>query len=161
MTMNKLCQIPSPLFFILQSKMFPSGEQCFPSPSGSSGSPLQSSVRLQCSQLSHPLTSPSKVSQRPGSSSSRLPPQLGRTGPPFSTASRSPSLSLFSPLVRAYSLSSLSHPHSQLPRHDMEDESVPNAPLVLCRTDRDHRSMLPHSHSHMRMLYMGIVPDGL
>jgi hypothetical protein len=63
--------------------------------------------------------------------------------------------------VRAYSLSSLSLLDSQLARHDMEDESVPHAPLVLYRTDRDRRSMLPHSHGHMRMLYLGIVSDGL
>jgi hypothetical protein len=107
------------------------------------------------------LTPLSKVSQRPGSSSSHMPPQLGHTGPPFSTASRSLSLRFFSPLVRAYSLSSLSHIDSQLARHDMEDESVPNAALVLYRTDRDHRSMLPHSHGHMRMLYLGIVSNGL
>jgi|SRR6266849_8842408 len=113
------------------------------------------------SLISLSLTPLSKVSQRPGSSSSHLPPQLAHTGPPFSTASRSLSLSLFSPLVRAYSLSSISHLDSQLPRHDMEDESVPNASLVLCPTNRDHRSMLPHSHGHMRMLYMGIVSDGL
>lgn len=50
---------------------------------------------------------------------------------------------------------------SQLDRYDMEDESVPNAPLVLYRTDRGHRPMLSHSHGHMRMLYLGIVSDGL
>jgi hypothetical protein len=150
-----------PLFFILQSKMCLVGKLCFPSPSGSSGSPLQSSVRLSSlSSFSVSLTL-SKVSQRPGSSSSHMPPQLGHTGPPFSTASRSLSLRLFSPLVRAYSLSSLSLLDSPLARHDMEDESVPYAPLVLYRTDRHHRSMLPHSHRHMRMLYLGIVSDRL
>ena len=113
------------------------------------------------SLLSLPLTLLSKVSQRPGSSSSHLPPPLGHTGRPFSTASPSLSLSLFSPLVRTYSLSSLSHPDSQLARHDMEDDSVPDAPLVLYRTDRAHRSMLPHSHGRMRMLYLGIVSDSL
>ena len=55
------------------------------------------------------LTPLLKVSQRPGSASSHLPPQSGHTGPPFSTASRSLFLRSFSPLVRAYSLSSLSH----------------------------------------------------
>jgi hypothetical protein len=107
------------------------------------------------------LTPPSKVSQRPGSSSSHMPPQLGHTGRPFSTASPSLSLRSFSPLVRADSLPSLSLFDSQLARHNMEDESVPNAPLVLYRTDLDHRSMLPHSHGHMRMLYLGIVSDRL
>jgi hypothetical protein len=107
------------------------------------------------------LTPPSKVSQRPGSSSSHMPLQLGHTGPPFSTASRSLSLSFFSPLVRAYSSPSLSLLDSQMVRHNMADESVPNAPLVLYRTDLDHRSMLPHSHRHMRMLYLGIVSDRL
>jgi hypothetical protein len=107
------------------------------------------------------LTPPSKVSQRPGSSSSHLPPQLGHTGPPFSTASPSLSLRSFVPLVRAYSFSPLSLLDFQLARHDMEDESVPYAALVLYRTDCGHRSMLPHSHGHMRMLYLGIVSDGL
>jgi hypothetical protein len=63
--------------------------------------------------------------------------------------------------VRAYSFSPLSLPDSQLARHDMEDESVPHAALVLYRTDCGHRSMLPHSHGHMCMLYLGIVSDGL
>jgi hypothetical protein len=44
----------NPLFFILQSKMFQLGKQCFPSPSGSSGSPLQSSVGL--SSRNHSLS---------------------------------------------------------------------------------------------------------
>jgi hypothetical protein len=43
----------------------------------------------------------------------------------------------------------------------MEDEPVSNAALVLCRTDRDHRSLFPHSHGCMRMLYLGILSDGL
>ena len=117
--------------------------------------------RSLLSLLSLTLTPFVKVSQRPGSYSSHMPPQLGHTGPPFSTASRSPSLRSFSPLVCAYSLSSFSLLDSQLARHDMEDESVPYAPLVLYRTDRHHWSMLPHSHRHMRMLYMGIIPDCL
>lgn len=50
---------------------------------------------------------------------------------------------------------------SQLARHDMEDDSVPYAPLVLCRTDLGNRSILPDSHGHMRMLHLGIVSDGL
>jgi hypothetical protein len=56
---------------------------------------------------------------------------------------------------------SFSQLDSQLARHDMEDEPVPHAPLVLYRTDRDHRSMLPHSHGRMRMLYLGILSDRL
>ena len=111
--------------------------------------------------LSLSLTPLSKVSQPPGSSSSHMPPQLVRTGPRFSTASPSLSLRWFSPLVRACSLSSLPLIDSRLARHDMEDESVPHAALVLYRTDRDHRSMLPHSHGHMRMLYLGILSDRL
>jgi hypothetical protein len=63
--------------------------------------------------------------------------------------------------VRVYSLSSLSRLNSQLARHDMEDDSVPHAPLVLYRTDLDNRSILPDSHGHMRMLHLGIVSDGL
>jgi hypothetical protein len=43
----------------------------------------------------------------------------------------------------------------------MEDDPFQNAALVLCRTDRRHRSMLPHSHRHMRLLYLGLVSDGL
>jgi hypothetical protein len=113
------------------------------------------------SLISLSLTPPLKVSQRPGLSSSHMPPQLRHTGPPFSTASPSLSLRFFSPLVRAYSYPLFLTFDSQLARHDMEDESVPNAALVLYRTDRDHRSMFPHSHGHMRMLYLGIVSDGL
>jgi len=104
---------------------------------------------------------PSQVSQRPGSPSSHLPRQLGHTGPRCSTASRSPSLRLCSPLVRTFSFSSLSHLDPRLPRHDMENESFQHAALVLCRTDRDHRTMFPHSHRHMRMLYLGLVSHGL
>jgi hypothetical protein len=52
-------------------------------------------------------------------------------------------------------------PYPPSARHDMEDESFQNASIVLCRTNRDHRSMLPRSHWHMRMLYLGIVFNGL
>jgi hypothetical protein len=113
------------------------------------------------SLISLSLTPLSKVSQRPGSSSSHMPPQLARTGPPSSTAPPSLSLRWFSPLVRAYSLSSLPFIDSQLARHDMEDESVPHAALVLYRADCDHWSMFPHSHGCMRMLYLGILSDRL
>lgn len=43
----------------------------------------------------------------------------------------------------------------------MEDESLQNAAVVLCRTDRHHRSMLPRSHWRVRMLYLGLVSNGL
>jgi hypothetical protein len=55
----------------------------------------------------------------------------------------------------------LSHIDPPSARHDMEDESSHNAAVVLCRTDRDHRSMLPRSHWHMRMLYLGLVSNGI
>jgi len=43
----------------------------------------------------------------------------------------------------------------------MEDDSFQHAPLVLRHADRDHCSMLPRSHWRMRLLYLGIVSDGL
>jgi hypothetical protein len=106
------------------------------------------------------LTLPSQVSQRHGSSSSHLPPPLGPTGPRSSTASQSPSLRSSSPSVRP-SLPFLSHPDPPSARHDMEDESFQNAALVLYRTNRNHRSMLPRSHWHMRMFYLGLVSNRL
>ena len=103
------------------------------------------------------LTLPSQVSQRHGSSSSRLPHPLGPTGPRSSTAPLSPSLRSSSPSVRDYPLPILSLPDPPLARHDMEDESHQNASLVLSRTNRDRWSMLPHPHWHMRMLHLGLV----
>jgi len=41
----------------------------------------------------------------------------------------------------------------------VEDDSLPYAPLVLRRTDRDHRSMFPRSDWRVRVLHLGFVPD--
>jgi hypothetical protein len=43
----------------------------------------------------------------------------------------------------------------------MEDDSFQYAPLVLRRANRDHRPMLPRSDRCMRLLYLGILSDGL
>jgi hypothetical protein len=101
-----------------------------------------------------------KVSQRRGSYSSRLLPSLGPTGPPSYTASRSPSLRSRSASVRRLIFPSPFCADPPLAtRHGVADDTFQDAAFVLRHTDRDHRSVFPHSDWRVRVLYLGLVPN--
>jgi hypothetical protein len=97
-------------YFILPCIMFLHPEfNAFPHPQGPLVCPCHPRSVSHLSHLSHSHPSLSKVSQPHGSPSSHLPPPSAHTGHLSSIASPSPSLRLYSPLVRVYSLIILTH----------------------------------------------------